>query len=380
MLMREVAASVGHDDWGSRSFVEPLTLLVDSCRASNRMSLVGWQVLRSVARRHLRNRLDIRGYLQRRPEAAQRPLGSPLVITGLPRTGTSLLHNLLAQDPRHRFLRLWEALHPLPPDNGHGLDEATLVHKAEQWLGRLFELAPDFATVHPLAPHGPEECDRLLQNAFASQHFMDMFDAPAYADWFCRCSLEDAYADYALQLRVLTREEDADRRWVLKSPGHMGHLDALLTTMPDAVVLHCHRDPGEAVPSYASLIDTVRHPHTDEVSPLEVGTQALQRCETALSRALETRAATAGRTFVDVSYPSLVADPVATVADVYQRLGLSLEPAVEGQMRRWLTENPRDQGGRHRYDPERFGLPPERVRAAFTDYRERYASLLEERL
>lgn len=376
-LMAEVAAFVGHDDWGDQAFAEPLGLLIESCREAGQTSAVGWEVLRSVALRHLRNRLYVRSYLRRRPETAERPLGRPLVITGLPRTGTTLLHNLLAQDPRHRFLRLWEALHPVPPEEDDELDEAALVAKAEKWLERLYALAPDFRSVHPLEPRGPEECDRLLQNAFASQHFVDMFDAPEYSRWFYHSVLDREYAYYALQLRVLGVDHEAGRRWLLKSPGHIGHLDALLGALPDAQILHCHRDPVDAVPSYASLMLTVRTPNAESVSPAEIGEQALGRCVTALARGLERRGATDGPgCFVDVSYPALVADPVATVAGIYERLGSSLEPAAEAAMRRWLAEHPRDRHGTHRYDPQRFGLPAERVKDAFASYRQRYSSLL----
>lgn len=374
-LMAEAAELVGHDDWGDLWFTEPLGLLIDSCRATGRTSPGGWGVLRSVALRHLRNRLYLRTYLHRRPDAAHRPLGSPLVITGLPRTGTTLLHNLLAQDPRHRFLRLWEALHPVPPEEDDDVDEASLVAKAERWVERLYSAAPGFRAVHPLTPRGPEECDRLLQNAFASQHFVDMFDAEAYSRWFFQSALTREYADYALQLRALTRE-GFGTRWLLKSPGHLGHLDSLFASLPGAIVLHCHRDPVEAVPSYASLIQTVRAPNSDEAPPREVGDQALDRCATALSRAREVRAAVDGRGFVDVSYPSLVADPLATVGAVYERLGLSFDASVEEGMRRWMADNPRTRHGVHRYDPEEFGLPAVRVGAAFADYRRRFDSLL----
>ncbi|MDP8970517.1 MAG: sulfotransferase [Actinomycetota bacterium] len=287
-----------------------------------------------------------------------------------------MLHNLLAQDPRHRFLRLWEALHPVPPGEGHEPDEATLVRQAETWLERFYALAPAFRAVRALTPRGPEECDALLQNAFASQHFDDMFDAEAYSRWFWHVTLDREYAYYALQLRVLSRGRDAGKRWVLKSPGHLGHLDSLLRAVPGALVVHCHRDPAEAVPSYASLILTVRRPNSDAVSPVSVGEQALRRCAAALHRALEVRAAAGERRFVDVPYTALVEDPVATVGHIYDRLKVRMDRTVEAAMRRWLADHPRHGHGIHRYDPQRFGLPADRVRAAFAAYLERFPSLV----
>lgn len=376
-LMEEAAERAGHDDWGDRGFVEPLALLVEGCAATGRLTDSGRRVLRSVLLRHLRNRLYVRAYVGRRPDVARRSLGSQIVITGLPRTGTSLLQNLLAQDPRQRPLRVWEGLHPLPPEPGDEVDEDALVGQAETWLERFYAMAPDFRVIRPLTARGPEECDALLQNAFASLHFDDMFDAAAYSRWFWHDSLAGAYADYALQLRVLGVPEG--RRWLLKSPGHLAHLDALLAALPDATVLHCHRDPTEAVPSYASLILAVRGPHAEDAPPEIAGEQALERSVTALSRALEARAAAGEERFVDVSYPALAADPIGAVAAIYDRLGTPLDGSAEAAMRRWLAEHPRDLHGVHRYDPERFGLSPERVRPAFGAYLERFAPLVQPR-
>lgn len=363
----------GHDDWGDPGFVEPLTLLVESCAATGRLNASGWRVLRSVLLRHLRNRLYVQAHLDRRPEVAARPLGAPVVITGLPRTATTLLHNLLAQDPRHRTLRLWEALHPVPPEDGDGPDEATLIGQAETWLERFYAMNPGFRTIHPLSARGPEECDALLQNSLASQHFDDMFDAEAYSRWFYHATLDREYAHYALQLRGLSGDRDADTaRWVLKSPGHLGHLDSLLRALPGALVVHCHRDPAEAVPSYASLILTARTAHSDEVSAAAIGRQALQRCTTAVDRALRARADAGDDRFFDVSYPALVADPLSTVASIYGWLGTSLDSAVEESMRRWLDDHPRDRHGTHRYDPQHFNLPADQVRPAFAAYLQRF--------
>ncbi len=375
-LMTEAAERAGHDDWGDRGFTEPLGLLVKSCQSTGRLNQVGWRVLRSVLLRHLRNRLYLQAYLKGRPDAAERPLGAPLVVTGLPRTGTSLLHNLLAQDPRHRVLRLWEALHPVPPGDGHGSDQASLVHQAESWLERFYALAPGFRTIHPLTAEGPEECDALLQNAFASQHFTDMFDAEEYSRWFDGSNLAREYTYYALQLRVLTRDDETAKRWVLKSPGHIGHLDALLEVLPDGLVVHCHRNPVEAVPSYASLILHVRRPNSDDVSPATIGEQALRRCAIALERALDVRAAVDERRFLDVAYPALVDNPVRTVARIYDWFGVRLDGAVEAAMRRWLADHPSHRHGVHRYDLASFGLSANRVRAAFAAYHQRFGSLL----
>lgn len=372
-LLAEAAARAGHGGWGDTGFVEPLSLLVGSCRATGNLSPAGWRVLRSVVLRHLRNRLYLRAYLERHGDAGTHPPGSPLVITGLPRTGTSLLHNLLAQDPRHRFLRLWEGLHPAPP-GPPGPSEATLVGQAERWLDRFYERVPEFRAIHPLTARGPEECDSLLQNAFASQHFDDMFDAPEYSRWFWHGTPTAQYRDYALQLRVLSAGLDG-RRWLLKSPGHLGHLGALLEVLPGARILHCHRDPVRAVPSYASLIRAVRRRNVRVLSLPALGQQALERCSTALHRALEVRSAAREDRFLDVGFRALTADPIGTVQRVYDWVGDPLDGTVADAMRAWLDAHPPDRHGTHRYTAERFGLSAHRVRTFLAAYLERFGAV-----
>ena len=370
-VMKEATERAGSDDWGGTEFRHPLDLLLRSCRG---VGPLGRQVLHSVVLRHLRNRLEVHRFLRAHPEANGASLSGAIVVTGIPRTGTTLLHNLLALDPDSRFLSLWEALRPVPPQGA--AERAERIARAHAWLERFYEQVPAFEAVHRLEAEGPEECDALLQNSFTSQHFDDMFDAPAYSRWLAGAELHDAYAHYALQLRVLTSIGHEGRRWVLKSPSHVGHLDALLTAMPGSLVAHCHRDPLTAVSSYASLMATLRSAYSDEVSAPAVGQQALERCATAIRRALAVRESIGPATFVDVFYDELVRDPIAAVRQVYQRAGRTLEASVEARMLDWVAQNPQAKHGRHRYGPADFGLSEEQVASAFEPYTRRFARLV----
>jgi hypothetical protein len=378
-LMAAAAAQVGHDAWGDQSFLAPLELLTGAALASGRLTGTGRRVLRSALLRHLRNRLHLQEFLGRHPPAARAPLHQPIVITGLPRTGTTVLHNLLALDRRNRFLRLWEALHPIPPEAAREPDEAELVRQAETWLERFYAIAPAMREIHPLSPSGPEECDALLQNAFASQHFDDMFDAEGYSRWFYAERLEVEYDYYALQLRVLAAHGPEHERWVLKSPGHLAHLDELLRALPAARIVHCHRDPAQSVPSYADLILNVRRPNVECLTKESAGRQALERSAASAARALAAREQIDPERLLDVSFPDLVRDPLATVARLYEWIGVSLPPELEASMRRWLKHSTRHRYGQHRLDPSHFDLPPARARAPFAAYLERFGRLCEER-
>jgi hypothetical protein len=374
-LLEEAAARVGEGaPPGDVPFTENLERLVRSCQETGRLNATGRRVLRRAALRHLRNLLALRAFLEVHPDVACRPLGSPVVVTGLPRTGTTLLHNLLALDPAHRVLRFWEALHPIPETAGGPPAEA-LVAQAERWLDAFYQMVPDFRRIHPATPTGPEECDALLQNAFASQHFDDMFDAEEYSQWLAHAPLGSEYEHYALQLRALSAPGRTASTWVLKSPSHLGHLEALSAALPGATIIVCHRHPYEAVASYASLISALRRAYSDAVSPAAVGRQALERASTAMGRALQVRDQTEGATFVDVSYPELVRDPVTAVGTVYRRLGRPPDLHLEEGMRRWVAANPAGRHGAHRYDMARFGLTKSDVDAAFAPYMDRFGAL-----
>ncbi len=371
--MERATAIAGAGDWGAGTFTANLELLVESCRASAALNPLGQKVLRSVVVRHLVNRLSLQAYLSGHPGIAARDLGAPIVVTGLPRTGTTMVHNLLSLDPGHRVLRFWEALHPVPPDPARRESRAELVRQATKWLDKLYEMVPAFRSIHGATATGPEECDALLQNEFASQHFDDMFNAPAYSQWLATAALEREYRSYAMQLRMLT--QPGAPRWVLKSPSHLGHLEAMLAVCPRATIVHCHRHPGDAVPSYASLILNLRRAYSNRTSAALIGRQALQRCEVALGRALEARRRHPER-FVDVAYPQLVREPIATLRGLYERLGRRLPPRTEPAMRRWLAEHPQNEHGVHRYRSERFGLSPEEISAALGAYLDQFALTL----
>jgi hypothetical protein len=375
-LLEEAATRAGLDDWGDLGFTAALDLLVSSCAETASLTPLGWDVLHKAALRHLRNRLYLQAFLGSDAGGDRPVVGAPVVITGLPRTGTTLLQNLLALDPAHRVLRFWEALHPVPPDAARGTSEEALVARAEAWLERLYALAPAFRAIHGASARGPEECDALLQNSFASQHFDDMFRAEAYSAWLNHSALVDEYAYYALQLRVLTKPEDAARRWVLKSPSHLGYLGTLRTTLPGAVIVHCHRDPCQAVASYASLVLAVRAPYSDHVSLADVGRHALDRSSVATTRALLARDSGRPDDFVDVGYRRLVADPLGIVRQLYRRLGRSLDDTTAATMEAWLAANPQHKHGRHRYSLEQFGLTADEVSARLATYTDRFAAEL----
>lgn len=371
-LLDRARQKAGLTDFGDLSFLKAMERFVDSCRRTAELNDTGRKILPKVLLRHLVNRLFVQEHLRQHPELHAAALPVALVVTGLPRTGTTVLHNLLALDPDHRFLRLWEALHPIPPA-GEGMHRReVLVDQARSWLDGLYALAPNFKGIHPATAEGPEECDALLQNDFVSQHLEDMFHVEGYSRWLDDARLTAEYEFYSLQLRVLANSDASSPPWVLKSPSHLAHLVSLDHVLPTALVVQCHRRPVEAVASYASLVQTVRHPYSDSPRPDAVGHHALRRCVVSMDRAIAARDELGSDRFVDVSYPCLVRDPVGVVRSIYQRLGKTLTTEFEETMRRWLARNRQHRHGVHRYDLASFGLVSGEVMSGFSSYRERF--------
>ena len=380
-LVQEAAARAGQTGRANPRdipFAANLERLVTSAEATGRLNELGRQVLRKAALRHVRNLLDVEAYVDDHPAVAARRLEGAIVVTGLPRTGTTLLHNLLALDPAHRALRFWEALKPVP-SGPEGPPTEARQEQAERWLESFYRIVPEFRAVHHATATGPEECDALLQNTFASQHFDDMFDAEAYSEWLAHAPLHHEYAHYALQLRILWGASATGAAgpptWALKSPSHLGHLDALLAALPGCRVVLCHREPRQAVASYASLVHTLRRAYSEAASPAAAGRQALARAATAMSRALAVRAVAGDGRFVDLSYRELVRDPVGSVRAVYRHVSCPLRPDVEEAMRDWVAANPAGKHGPHRYDLARFELADRDVHRAFGPYLERFGAL-----
>jgi hypothetical protein len=323
------------------------------------------------------NRLLIANELKRRPEILQGPIRRPIFIASLPRTGTTFLHRLLAQDPNARALLLWEALMPArrPAVIDGGRDRRL---KTAQRLAKVLTVMfPGSRKIHELDPEGPEECGALLQNTGFNAGQV----SPIYREWFLRQPaevLEAAYREYRQQLQLLHWQRPHDGHWLLKCPGHSYAIEALLTVFPDAAVVLTHRDPSRAIGSMCSLLGVVHHLMTDDsttedptrrgaVGPLVVSwvAEALRRVEAARAHAEP------GRIY-DVRYQDLVADPLAVVQRMYAHFGYPYTEEFEERALAWLKEHPQNKHGAHRYESEEWGVDRQAIDDAFAWYRERY--------
>jgi hypothetical protein len=372
-LLRDAERETGLKDFGDNAFLEPLRILLAAAEGEGRLHRYGRGVLHGMVLHTLRNRLHVQSYWKRHPQALELPIRSPVFIVGMPRTGTTLLFNLLAQDPAHRWLPQWEALTPAPPPSYNPDQRREYAVGANRLIDKVL---PGLRAIHSTGPDDPEECGPLLRNSFESEQFWVLFDVPSYLDWLGKRERTRSYRYYRNQLKLLQHQRPG-RRWLLKSPAHLLALNALLAVFPDANVIQTHRDPLKALPSFCSLVGTNRGLSTAAGDFQRLGAETAILLSDRLNRCFEVRRGAAGH-FHDVQYQALIQDPIGTVEAIYRRFGFDLTEEVLQLMRKFLTDNPRHKHGAHRYSLAQFGLDADTERARFRDYTARFEVPLEQ--
>ena len=370
-LMAAAARYSGYSDWGDDSFREGLRILLQSLRKDSRLHLMGWISIHHMLISHLSNRLCIHHELKENPEILKEEIHRPLFITGMPRSGSTLLQRLLSTDPASRCLHFWEAVRPAPLRRARSQDPYPRIAEARKMLRYMHRMIPDYNTVHPMNPEYPEECFILFINTFASPEFGLFVQTPQYNDWAYRQDKIPVYHYYRKQLQLL-QFRCRGERWVLKAPVHVGFLDALLAVFPDACIVHTHRDPLKVVPSTFSLIARLRGMYSDGIDLDSIGQRVVERSSNLLERGAQVRDTANPAQFYDVHYNNLMQDPIGTVRGIYEYFDYMFDDGLEEQMRQWLAKNPQGKHGRHRYSLEQFGLSREQVAKQFASYYQRY--------
>ena len=372
-LLAAASQRTGLDDWGDEAFLTPLRLLLADYEAESRLTLTGRILARQAVLRTLESRLQLIAARKRHPEMEEEAIRRPIFIVGLPRTGSSILHELLALDPESRAPLTWEVMWPMPfPEAAHAQDDPRIAKAARQLQG-VDQLIPGFRKMHRMGALLPQECCMLMNHDFMSMQWNCSNRVPTYQKWFDAQEMRPTYASHRRQLQHFQFRWPADR-WVLKSPQHLWSLDALLDVYPDARIVQTHRDPVKVAASLASLVALLRGMATDDIDPHEVGSDWAAQLGVGLERAMDVRSRPGvddGR-FFDVHFRTFMRDPIATVRAIYDRFGLSLGELAEERMRRYLVAHPQDAHGRHEYTLSGAGLDLERERSRFARYERDY--------
>jgi hypothetical protein len=372
-LLARARKATGLTDFGDPSFRSGYLRLLRSLEEDAKLSAFGRFFARRQIHELLVHRLELSAYRRQHPEVARQRIERPIFVIGLPRTGTSLLHGLLACDPAHRAPLSWEVDSPCPAPESASYETDPRIEAAEKRFEQVRRLAPGFQTVHPIGARLPQECIVLTASEFMSLRFEMCFDVSGYQQWMLEQDMRPAYRHHQRFLQHL-QSRHARERWVLKSPGHLGPIDALFDVYPDALLIQTHRDPLRVIPSVASLELHMRRVASDRIDTTELGRQQRFVWKRLFEQGMAARDRMPERAnqFIDLQFRDLVADPIGCVRRIYTHFGLELRAEAETRMRAYLAQHPRDEHGVHRYSLAQFGLDEGELRRDFEGYCERF--------
>lgn len=371
-LLTRARQQTGLDDFGDEGFRKPLRVLLDAFPAGARLNFVGRLCVQADLLRLLTNRLQLVADRRRYPEIGAEVIRRPWFITGLPRSGTTFLHALLAQDPAGRAPRVWEVMHPSPPPAtaAYHTDDRIAQTARELWWLRV--LMPDFHRVHLINAALPQECIAITAHAFLSYVFESMYYLPDYRRWH---DAQDKVPAYEYHRRFLQHLQwrCPGSHWVLKAPSHALALEALVQVYPDAGVIMTHRDPLKVLPSCASFTEVMRLGFIDHQDRRELAQEICSRWQHGSRLILESHRhqLLSPSQRVDVHYPDLVRDPLSVVRDIYRQFDMEFSRPAQEAMKRFLAAHPQNKKGVHHYALEDFGLRADEEASRFkfyTDY------------
>ena len=397
----------GLDDFGPPDFEARLQLLVDDYNADEGLGELGRRVVLGELVRYASNRLLIQNYLLRHPDALEERIEKPLIVVGLPRSGTTHLVNLLAADSRFRSLPLWESMEPVPnPREGtpssarvaavRALDRA-LPRGAREWLGvhhlvadprylrctanwaGMRTMVPYVAAMHPMNPDHVHEENELMGPDFSSYIFEWTGYVPRYRNHYLRTDQTPHYAYMKRVLQILQhRDPGPPKPWVLKSPQHLEQIPALLQTFPDATIVFTHRDPVAVIQSTVTMLGYGQRIARDRLDMPGLLAYWIDRIEHLLRKGVADRSLVPVERSHDSLFHEFMAEPEGTLDRLYRTYGAPRTERSRGEQAAFLEAHPRGKGGRVRYDLEgQFGTKPEVVRARFGFYFERFPVRIE---
>ena len=370
-LLAAATDQTGLGDFGTDTFREGLEVYCESVRTEARLNEVGTMAVSANVVSNLANRLKVVDWAARHPDVADEPVVAPLVVIGMFRAGTTLLSNLLDQDPGNRALLRWEAGDSVPPPGPDDFRSGPRVEAARAGAAMLEQLNPMVPIVHHEEVDGPTECIAVMSQDFKSMALEAIANVPTYGQWLLGVDQRSAYEYHRLVLQVL-QSGGVRGRWTLKSPHHATALDALTSVYPDARLVLLHRDPVVLCASVCSLIHTLSSTFSDADHRPYIARHWTDMLETSIERVESFRSAHPEHPILDVQYDDLVRAPVETVAGIYAASGGTLAEDARSAVASYVAANRKGRFGEHRYDLADFGLDKGEVTERFSGYVERY--------
>ncbi|HNM86075.1 MAG: sulfotransferase [Mycobacterium sp.] len=366
-LHASAVKACGLDDFGGDddNYIEALTVLLDAYRTEADLTEFGSKMQRFFARNALVARLVSEAAFKQYPQHADVAIERPIFVTGLPRTGTTAVHRLLAADPRHQGLQLWLAEFPQPRPPRETWSDNPVFQQMEAQYAKAHEADPDYTGLHFMTPDEVEECWQLLRQSLHSISYETLAHVPSYAQWLAGQDWTKSYRRHRKNLQLIGLN-DVEKRWVLKNPSHLFALEALMATYPDALVVQCHRPPETIMASMCSLAQHTTAGWSNTFQGKVIGDDALETWSRGLRLFNTERAKHDPAQFYDLDYSALVADPVGAVADIYRHFGIEMTDEARAAISD--TDEQSKQGPRapkHTYSLADYGLTAEQVKERF---------------
>ncbi len=367
-ILTEATRRAGLDDFGNDDFRPGLEKLLETMDSNNFT-----EASRKSQRRRIRDllvgRLEIEAAWKRHPEVFNLEINKPLFLTGLPRTGTSALLNVLANDPATRSLKLWEAHNPWPLENLAAGEVDPRYVQTKKYYEEM-NANSDFKKIHYMTADSAEECIFLTNHTFQdAQYGFEIFLEP-YASFYKTVDRRPQYQYHADLLRLLQWQRPADR-WLLKTPSHICHLDIIAKLHPESGMIVTHRNPLEVIGSYSSMMMAVL-PEQTQTDPVDMGHRVLEHLAQQMDHSMETRKNINPGRILDVQYVDFVKDSLSVVDQVYDHLSLPYPESVRKVIAEYVDAHPRGKHGSHDYHLTEFGLSEQQVLDRFKSYIETY--------
>jgi hypothetical protein len=357
-LIAQAQEATGLSDMGGDEWREGADRLVAALNEEGRLNELGVAVAGGDVLTYVSTRLQVTEWRKNHPEVADEQVSPPIVIVGQGRTGTTILFDLLACDPNVRVPLTWEVDLPVPPPQTATYATDPRIEQSQAQYDGIDLVLPGFQAMHPTGARLAQECVRITGSDFRSMIFPTQYRVPSYARWLLDdADMASAYRYHHQFLQHLQSGHPGEP-WVLKSPGHIWALDALVAEYPDALLVQTHRDPLKIIASLSSLIAKLRSLATDETSIPDAAAEFSEYLIDGLNNSIDVRedGTVKPGQVVDMTFRDFMADPFVTIGKVYDALGLELTDEALGRMKTFLAEHPADVHGTHTYAWENTGL------------------------
>jgi len=362
-LLQHACSTTGLDDFGDELWREPFRVLVKSLEEEAQLTLMGRLMARSDIILWLGTRLRVTDTLTRFPQILDEEITAPMVIVGLPRSGTSILFELLSQDPDVGVPLMWEALQPCPPPEIATYTTDARIAQADKLFTQWNRVAPEFASMHEMRGDIPAECGLLMAGTFISDHIAALHQTHSYSAFCVEADFLPVYQYHKTILQIL-QWQNPRPRWLLKAPEHQVHLDTLLQVYPDARIVQTHRDPIKCMASTTSLMGTLYSMRSDQpfnaqlFDNIIMGEATAQRLEQVIKQ--REKGIVPAANITDSRYQDLMDDPMACIAGIYKHFGMALSGEAQARMQAYLAAKPQGKFGQHSYavDAARSGDRP----------------------